>query len=114
MLDEWLDKKGLKYGDLTPEERQYATGLVNAIQTNALTIEKVREAIHGMKEAVERALVETDEFTYFLCFKWVNRKQVYLKARLQNYLLIEMLLSKPDKLKAQLDAGLNNIVSPVG
>jgi len=114
MIDEFLEKKGLKWGDLTPDEREYATTLVSAIQTNALSLEKVRDAIHGMKEAVERALVETDEFTYFLWFKRVNRKQIYLKARLQNYLLIEMLLSTPDKLKAQLEQGLSNIVSPVG
>ncbi len=114
MLDDFLEAKGLKYGDLTPEEREYATSLVNSIQSNALTLEKVREAIHGMKEAVERELVNTDEFVYFLWFKRVNRKQIYLKARLQNYLLIEMLLSTPDKLKAQLDAGLSNITKPAG
>jgi hypothetical protein len=114
MLDELLAKKGLKYGDLTPDERAYATSLVSSIQSNALSIDKARDAIHGMKEAVERELVVTDEFCYFLFFKWVNRKCIYLKARLQNYLLIEILLSTPDKLKAQLDASLSNIVSPVG
>lgn len=114
MLDEILAKKGLKWGDLTPDEREFANSLVISIQTNALTLEKVRDAIQGMKAAVEQELVKTDEFCYFLWFKRVNRQHIYLKARLQNYLLIEMLLSTPERLKAQLESSLNNIVSPVG
>lgn len=114
MLDELLEKKGLKWGELEPDEKKYVTDIVSAIQTNALTLEKVREAIQGMKVAVEQELIKTDEFCYFLWFKRVNRQHIFLKARLQNYLLLEMLLSTPDRLKAQLDASLNNIVNPVG
>ena len=114
MIDELLKKKGLKWENLTSDEREYATSLVSAIQSNALTLEKVREAILGMKSSIEQELVKTDEFVYFLWFKRVNRQHIYLKARLQNYLMIEMLLSTPDRLKAQLEAGLNNVVSAVG
>lgn len=118
MLDEILAKKGLKWGDLDAQgnagEKEYILDLVKSIQNNALTLEKVRDAIQGMKAAVEQELIKTDEFCYFLWFKRVNRQHIFLKARLQNYLLLEMLLSTPDRLKAQLDASLNNIVSPVG
>ena len=109
MLDEILNSKGASWDDLTPDEKKSVSEMVKAIQGNALTLEKVRDAVLAMKSAVEQELVKTDEFVYFLWFKRVNRQHIYLKARLQNYLLLEAFLISPKRAKEELENAIGNL-----
>ena len=124
MIDELLAKRGLKYGDLTILEKETLNSWVAAVQQGQMTMEKVKSSITVMKEAVERELTEKKDsptnfisiLTYLipiigLIRKWyLDQHEVYLKARLRNYLLIEALLTMPEKAKEQLEravAGIN-------
>lgn len=98
-ITEELEDKGIKIDSLTPDEKQTYFSMLKAVQDATLTPEKLRDYIHDMREAVTRDLIAEPEFTRFLFFKFENRKQILLKARLQNYVLLEAYLSSPNKAK---------------
>lgn len=128
MIDEILEKKGLKYGQLTSDERETLNSWATAIQQNQLTLEKVRASITAMRESVERELTEKKDsptnfislLTYLipiigLIRKWYqDQREIELKARLRNYLLIEILLMTPERAKAQLETAVAGMASSVG
>ena len=109
MIDKLLEKFNLKFEDLTPEERQTLYTWVDVLEKGQLTVEKVRENISSMKYAVENALIDEPEFAYIFIFKVPNRKQILLKARLKNYILIEAMLSTPERARAELEKVLSGI-----
>lgn len=92
-----LEKLGLKYEDLNEAEIASLDKKLSMLAQRALTIEDVREMINNMKDGVEMELSETTH----------NRTQdIYLKARLRNYLLILSFLSGPERAKRALDRTL--------
>jgi hypothetical protein len=99
-MDEYLKNKGLKYEDLSSEERDSLTEMVNAFQQSVLTVEKVRNYVTSMKEAVEEELTKMGHEV---------KQDIYLKARLRNLLLLEACLSTPEKAKKKLDLALSNL-----
>lgn len=62
-----------------------------------------------MKASVELDLVKEPPYFDYWVIKIPNRKHMLATARLQNYLLLEQLLSTPEKIKKQLDNYLNNL-----
>lgn len=103
MIDEILNKKGLKYDDLSPEEKKTYNSLIDQANKARLTLDSLKEGITRMKETVEGALVDEPEYIYIIGFKRLNPKNIYLKARLKNYLLIEAILLAPERAKAMLE-----------
>jgi hypothetical protein len=108
-IDGFLERFNLKYEQLTIAEKDTLTQLYENIQKSQITVPTVKEAIDQMREGVERALVETDEFDYFFfgLFKRANRKHLILKARLWNYLVLSDMLSAPDRAKMALESALS-------
>lgn len=100
MIDELLKKFNLKYEELTPDERISFHTMLDAIQEKSLTVEKIKEYITNMKYAVEQELVKTGH---------ENKQDIFLKARLKNYMLLEAFLSSPAKAKKALEQSLSNI-----
>ena len=100
MIDKLLEKFGLKFEDLNDLERDWLTTQLESLQKGVLSVEKIREYISGMKSAVEHELTKTDH----------NSKQdLFLKARLRNYLLLEAFLSSPQKAQQALEDALSNL-----
>lgn len=110
MIEELLAKYGLTYEDLdTPGhsgEKEYLFKLEADLKKNALTVEGIRDYISSLREGVERELVDEPELKYIFI---PNRKHLMLKARLKNYLLLELFLSTPEKLKAEIERNLQAI-----
>jgi len=106
IIDEILKKRGVKYDDLSLGERENLFRMVEVLNKSALTMDRWREFIKHMKEEVEKELVNEPEFNRIFIFKVDNRRQIYLKARLKNYLLLEAFLDTPQKAK---EAVLQNI-----
>jgi hypothetical protein len=96
-IDKILERFGLKYEDLNAVEKETLNNWLNALSQNNLTIEKIREYIKAMKESVERELTKTDHNT---------KQDIFLKARLRNYILLEDLLSSPERAKKSIEAML--------
>lgn len=101
MLEEILEKAGLKYEDLNASEKETINVWLDALQKGQLTVEKIRGYISSMKDAVEQEL----------CKHNVGSKQdLFLKARLRNYMLLEAFLSTPERAKQQMESALSGMV----
>lgn len=111
MIDEILEKKGIKYEDLKPNERQTFLSMLDQLNKSSLTLPKLKDYITSMRDTVENELVNEPEFVRILgIFAVPNRNQIYLKARLRNYILLQSFLSTPEKAKAQLENALSGMM----
>lgn len=100
-IDELLKRIGLKYDDLTAVEKETLNSWMESLQKGQLSVETIREYIRSMKEAVEQELTKYD----------LNSKQdLFLKARLRNYMLLEGFLSTPERAKQQIENALSGII----
>jgi hypothetical protein len=104
MLNEILEKVGLKYEDLKKEERETLNNWVKSLQQNALSVDKVKEYIGAMRDTVEQELTQVGHN---------SKEDIFLKARLRNYMLLEAFLSTPEKAKQALDRALAGLISNV-
>lgn len=109
MFDTILEQHNLRFEDLTIEERQTLLTWVTALEQGQLNLDKVRSYISDMQSSVSQALVDEPEFNYIFIFKVPNRKQILLKARLKNYILLESLLSSPERAREQINKTLAGI-----
>lgn len=101
-----LEKKNLTYEDLDNEEKELYNQLTEAARKSVVTVTSVKQSIVKMRETVELALVDEPEFNYVFFFKIPNRKQIYLKARLKNLLLIEAILIAPERVEEMIEQTL--------
>lgn len=101
IIDKLLERTGLKYDDLTPEEKETLNGMLDVVGKSALSVQKIRDYIDEMKDAVERELTKTDMNT---------AQDLFLKARLRNYLLLSAFLSTPEKAKEQMENMVSGMV----
>jgi len=104
-----LEEKGIKIETLTSAERETYFKMLEEVRSTQLTPEKLRDYILSMRDAVERELINEPEFIRVFIFKFENRKQILLKARLQNYMLLESFLNSPQKAQEAIEAMVNNI-----
>ena len=101
IVDELLKKSGLKYEDLNVLEKETLNVWTEALQKGQLTLTKVREYISSMREAVERELTKA---------KIGTKQDIFLKARLRNYLLLEAFMISPEKAEEQLENMISGMV----
>lgn len=109
MLDQILEKLGRDYDELEPEERISLHSIVEAAEKKQITPERMKVAISKMREAVQLALIDEPEFNYIFIFKVPNRKQIYLKARMRNYLMIESLFVDSELAKKSIEEAVARI-----
>lgn len=103
-MDEILHRLGLKYEDLTFAEKDTLQTWTKSLEQKKLTIEIIKEYVSGMRFAVERELTQIGH----------NSKQdIFLKARLRNYILLEGFLESPEKARKALDQAVAGLVSNV-
>ncbi|MEK7180325.1 MAG: hypothetical protein AAB706_02520 [Patescibacteria group bacterium] len=101
MIDELLTKAGLKYEDLNAVERETLNTWMEALQKGQISVEKVREYITSMKEAVEQELSKSD---------LGSKQDLFLKARLRNYMLLDAFLTTPERAKQQIENAISSMV----
>ncbi len=99
-MDKILEKLGLSYSDLSYAERETLQSWSESLSAGSLTLEKLREYITAMRDSVEQELTQTTH----------NSKQdIFLKARLRNYILLEAYLTSPEKAKKAIELQLSGI-----
>ena len=103
------EKLGINIEQLNAVEKETYFSMLKVVQDSQLTPEKLKDFIVTMRMGVERELIQEPEFNYIFIFKVPNRKQILLKARLQNYMLLEAFLMTPDKAEEQLKMMISNI-----
>jgi len=109
MLDKILKPYGLEYEDLNQEERATLHVMVDAMGKGGIDINKIREYISSMRESVALDLVSMTDTSS----QKDKMKDVYLKARLHNYVLLEAILDKPNKTSKAIESMLAGMVSKV-
>ena len=102
MIDQLLEKVGLKYEDLNPVEKETLHTWEEALRKGQVSIETIREYIDSMKDAVESELCKTDLGT---------KQDILLKARLRNYMLLRAFLTTPEKIKEQMEGMMSGIAN---
>ena len=108
IIDSLLAKYKVNYEELRPDEKETLFQMVEDVKKTELTPEKMLAHITAMRYIVEESLINEPEFNYIFIFKVPNRKQILLKARLQNYILLEAFLSRPKKARELLESSLAN------
>src|SRR5574337_860838 len=93
--EELLAKFNLKFEDLVGEEIDTYLKWLKDIQRKEITPQKIEDHLKSLIAAVQREIVDTDEFDYhfFGLIRRPSRKQIMLKGRLKNYLFIEIFIS---------------------
>lgn len=100
-IDQILEKVGLKYEDLSSLEKETLNTWMDALQKGQVSVETIREYISSMKDAVEGELTKSDLGT---------KQDIFLKARLRNYMLLESFLTTPEKAKEQIENAVSGLV----
>ena len=101
-MDKILKKVGLDYDNLTTDEQTTLHGWVSDVETAKMSPLKIKEYIQSMKRSVSLELSDS---------KLGKKEDMYLKARLRNYILLEAFLETPEKAKEALDRAIAGIVS---
>jgi hypothetical protein len=101
LIDDLLKQSGLKYEELKVPEKEQLNVWVNEIQKSQLSVEKIRVYISSMREAVEKELTKHD---------LDSKQDLFLKARLRNYILLEAFLSTPQKAKEQVENLITSMI----
>ena len=103
------EKMDLKIESLNILEKETYFKMLEAVQKAKMTPEKLKQYIISMRDAVAKELIQEPEFIRVFIFKFDNRKQILLKARLQNYMLLEAFLNSPEEAKEQLESMISNL-----
>ena len=121
-IEDILKPLGIKYEELDSEghsgERDALNSWLEALSKSKVTIESIREYITSMKAGVEKELTEYPEGKlikiWFIKIR-IGRdkdKELMLKARLRNYMLLEAFLSTPERAKQALEKAVEGMVTP--
>lgn len=105
-MQDILKEVGLKYDDLNSTEKETYYRMLEGLKQHLITPDKMLDEIQAMKYSVEEQLVQEPERIWLII---PNRKHLYLKARLQNYMLLESFLLSPHKARKQVESALGRI-----
>jgi len=97
IIDKILERNNLKYEDLTSEERETLGTWTEALQQGKISVEKIRDYLQVMKASVEQELSKIGH---------ESKQDIFLKARLRNYLLLEAFLSTPERARIAVDRSI--------
>ena len=109
-IDEILERVGVKYEDLNALERKTFNEMIEKVAKTEINNETLKDYISAMKDSVERELSEEPEFVRVWFFAFRNDKNILLKARLRNYMLLEAYLESPKKAKEALDRAIAGMI----
>ena len=101
MFTQILESIGVKdFEDLTSQEQETLRAWVDKVEKAQITLDDVKKGVGLMREVVEAELVKVET---------TGRKDLFLKARLKNLILIETILTRPDKARAAFDGYIQGV-----
>ncbi len=99
-LFKFLEDRGIKYETLTTAEKDTLTQWSQALTKNELTLQGVKDFVRTLIEGVERELAN---------YNLDKNQDLFLKARLKNYLMLSDFLTGPDKAKKHIEQSIQNL-----
>ena len=100
VIDQVLEKYNLKYSDLNAVERETLGGWLDSLQKGTVSVEKIRDYIKAMRDSVELDLSKVSHGC---------KQDIFLKARVRNYLLLEAFLISPEKAKQAIERSIASL-----
>lgn len=100
MLLQLLKQRKINYEDLTTAEKETLENWEKALRANEVTPEKIKDYIGMMIAGVENELAAYD---------LPKEKDLLLKARLRNYLLLRAFLTGPEKAQKAMQEAISNL-----
>lgn len=111
-LEETLQRLGVdSYSDLTDDEKKVYDGWLEQLSKD-MTVDQVRNYLTQMINSITMELADEPEFIHskiFPFWKRSNPKNVYLKARLKNYILLNAFMGSPQQAKEALESNLQQL-----
>lgn len=95
-----INTNGVNYDEMTKEEQKTLHEWLDAFRKNELTVAGIKSYIVTMRDSVELELTNTSIS---------SKEDIFLKARLKNYLMMEAFLTAPEKAKKYLEQSLNGL-----
>lgn len=95
-----LKKYGLKYEDLNPVEKESFHNMVDSVKQGQLTLEKVKDYLHAMRDSLLLEMSSYDTGT---------KQDLFIKARIRNYTLLISLFETPEKAQKSLEQALRGV-----
>jgi len=112
LLNDTLKRLGVdSYSDLSDDEKLVYQGWLKQMSSD-LTVGDIRSHIDNMQRAVTIELADEPEYIHseiFPFWKRPNPKNIHLKARLKNYLLLSSFLATPEQAREALEKNLQNL-----
>lgn len=99
-LLEFLEERGIKYETLTTAEKDTLAQWSQALNKNELTLSSVKDYIRALIEGVERELAN---------YNLDKKQDLFMKARLKNYLMLSDFLTGPEKAQKHIEQSLQNL-----
>lgn len=99
-IDNFLAKFGITYEKLNEVERETLTDWLKNLAERQISIEDVKTYVRKMADNVAKEL-SVDELP--------KKKDIFLKARLRNYLLLIDFLTAPEEAKKSLERYIKNL-----
>jgi len=94
IVDEWLSQKGLKFEELSHEERDTYVKMLEVAEAHPISIEDWKTFISQMITGIQSELVMTKDGT---------QKSIDGKARLRNMIVMQNFLNTPERAKKDLE-----------
>lgn len=94
MIDEFLSKLGISYEKLNEEEKRTLLNWLESLSQSKVSLEDVKNYIREMTDNVAKELSDCE---------LPKKKDIFLKARLRNYLLLLDFLTAPEKAQKSLE-----------
>jgi len=111
-IEDTLKRLGVdSYEDMTEAEKATYDSWLTQMSKD-ITVNDIRDNIRGMQNSVILELSEEPEFIYSKIFPFLkiqNPKNVYLKARLKNYLMLSAFLSSPEEARKTIERNLQQL-----
>jgi hypothetical protein len=104
-----LDKFNLKLDDLTEAERKTYFEWIDKLSKQQITLEDVKTFIPRLIADINEELSGLSEPKHFWHLMFQRRRDVYLKARLKNLLMIQDFLTAPEKAQKWVENQLSSI-----
>lgn len=115
-LDETLKRLGIEsYEEMTDVEKSTYDSWLRQMSAD-LTVSDIRTHVENMKNAVVIELSDEPEFIHSKIFPFLKRhnpKNIQLKARLKNYILLASFLATPEQAREALEKSLQQLDSVV-
>ena len=96
LFTEILEKFGIKdYDQLNSVEQETLRGWVDKVEKSQITLEDVKVGIAAIRQVLEQEVVNIEN---------TGKKDLFIKGRLKNMVLIETILTRPERARAALDS----------